>query len=45
MATSFHVGNIGLKLPAFMEDDPVAWFSLIDGQFDLRGIKADSTKF
>ncbi len=45
MATSFHMGNIGLKLPAFIEVDPVAWFSLIDGQFDLRGIKADSTKF
>ncbi len=45
MATVFHMGNIGLKLPAFMEDDPEAWFSLIDGQFNLRGIKVDSTKF
>ncbi len=45
MVTLFHMGNIGLKLLTFMEDDPEAWFSLIDGQFDLRGVKADSTKF
>ncbi len=44
-ANAFHVGHIALKLPAFMEDDPVSWFNLIEAQFELRYIAGDSTKF
>ncbi len=44
-ASTFHVGNVALKLPPFMEDDPEAWFGLIEAQFELRGITTDSTKF
>ena len=43
--STFHVGNVALKLPPFMEDDPEAWFGLIEAQFELRGITTDSTKF
>ncbi len=44
-ADAFHVGNVTLKLPPFIEDDPEAWFALIEAQFELRYILADSTKF
>ena len=34
-----------IKVPAFMETSPAAWFAIIESQFHLRGIKLESTKF
>ncbi len=45
VAKAFHIGNVSLKLPPFIEDDPEAWFALIEAQFELRYILSDSTKF
>ena len=42
---AFHVGHLSLKLPPFMEDDPEAWFGLVEAQFELRSVTGDSKKF
>lgn len=40
-----HVSEVRVKLPAFWADKPKLWFAQADAQFDLGGIKADTTKF
>ncbi len=37
--------HYSLKLPPFIEDDPHTWFSLIEAQFEIRGISNDSMRF
>ena len=36
---------VALKLPMFYEDRPETWFYFVEGQFRLRHIKDDQTKF
>jgi cleavage and polyadenylation specificity factor subunit 1 len=48
MTSTEHLGSIdkiSVKVPPFWADDPVLWFAQIENQFDLAGIKHDSTRF
>lgn len=37
--------RVGVKVPPFYPNSPALWFSQLDGQFILSGVKSDSTKF
>lgn len=39
------VCRVGVKIPPFWRDNPELWFCQIEGQFELAGITADSTKY
>lgn len=39
------VNEVRVKLPIFWSDKPGLWFAQAEAQFDIHGIKADSTKF
>ncbi|XP_045772242.1 uncharacterized protein LOC123872132 [Maniola jurtina] len=39
------VNGIAVKLPTFWQDKPVIWFAQAEAQFEIAGIKQDSTKY
>ncbi|XP_045454527.1 uncharacterized protein LOC123663930 [Melitaea cinxia] len=43
--TETDVFRIGVKPPPFWAEEPTVWFSQLEGNFTLSGIKDDDTKF
>lgn len=43
--SSTQVNEVKVKLPLFWSDKPKLWFAQAEAQFDISGIKQDSTKF
>lgn len=39
------IAEVKAKLPSFWENKPKSWFALAEAQFELNGIKQDSTKY
>lgn len=45
MSTGAQLNEVKVKLPVFWTDRPKLWFAQAEAQFDICGIKADTTKF
>ncbi|XP_049886796.1 uncharacterized protein LOC126381344 [Pectinophora gossypiella] len=43
--TGLSVDRVAIRLPSFYPENPAMWFALVEAQFEMQGIKADSTKF
>lgn len=44
-ATDAAVNRVAVRLPPFWPEDPEVWFAQAEAQFQISGIKDDSTKF
>lgn len=40
-----NVDHITIKAPEFIENAPTAWFSILEAQFQLRGVTVSTTKY
>lgn len=39
------IDHISIKAPQFIENAPTAWFSILEAQFQLRGVTVSTTKY